>query len=86
VAQREFPDHHLYSHSDLAELAAWANSLPVAAIVCTHKDLVKLPLARIGSKPLWALLARSQIDVGQAALESLLAPLVERIGRERAAA
>ncbi len=85
VAARDYGDHHLYSDRDIGELAAWADSLPVEAIVCTHKDLVKLPVARLGSKPLWALRAEARLDAGLASLEALLAPLVQRRSRSLAA-
>lgn len=40
---REFPDHHPFTASDVAALYAWAQRLEVQRLVCTMKDLVKLP-------------------------------------------
>lgn len=78
VALREFPDHHAYSAADVQELSRWAHAQDAAAVVCTHKDLVKLPLERLGDKPLWALLAGLDIYSGQPALEARLRELVEQ--------
>jgi tetraacyldisaccharide 4'-kinase len=78
VAFREYPDHHRYTQRDLGELAAWADSMPAQAIVCTHKDLVKIPAERLGRKPLWALRVEAEITTGRAVLEGLLQGLVDR--------
>lgn len=87
VELREFPDHHAYSASDVQELSRWAQSLDVAAVLCTHKDLVKLPVERLGDKPLWAVLAGLEFLAGQAPLEARLRLLAEQArGRKDAAA
>lgn len=52
---REFPDHHAYARDDIQSLVAWADGLDVAAVVCTHKDLVKIGLPQLGRHPLRAL-------------------------------
>lgn len=78
IAWREYPDHHAYSERDATELAAWAESFPVAAVLCTHKDLVKLPLIRLGARPLLAVRVETEFLSGQPDLEKLLAPLAER--------
>lgn len=72
VAFREFPDHHAYQRDDVAQLAAWADRLDIEALVCTHKDLVKLGVDRIGSRPLWALLVGLEVLDGLPALEARL--------------
>ena len=51
---REFPDHYCYTRADVASLAAWAERLDATALVCTHKDLVKLGCGQVGRRPLWA--------------------------------
>ena len=51
-AFREFPDHHLYDRNDVESLVKWAAQLDVAAVACTHKDLVKLELECLGDRPL----------------------------------
>ena len=61
VAFREFPDHHRYTSVDAQSLADWADERDVAAVICTHKDLVKLgslvktQAGQFGSRPLLAL-------------------------------
>lgn len=73
VEFREFPDHHPYSESDLAELAGWADAAAdVAAVVCTHKDLVKVRRAQLGRAPLLALKIELAVLSGRDLLESAL--------------
>jgi tetraacyldisaccharide 4'-kinase len=51
----EFPDHHPYDLTDVDELERWAASLPSEAlVVTTQKDWVKLRMATLGGRPLWA--------------------------------
>ena len=50
---REFADHHDYSHSDIESLSAWLRGQDVSSVACTRKDLVKLPVDRLGTTPLW---------------------------------
>lgn len=76
VAFREFPDHHTYTPSELDSLAAWAASQNVAAVVCTHKDLVKLNLDHLSPTPLWALTIGLDFLAGQRELEHRLASLL----------
>ncbi|MEK7269981.1 MAG: tetraacyldisaccharide 4'-kinase, partial [Planctomycetota bacterium] len=40
---RAFRDHHAYIERDLVALSGEAKSLSVSRIVCTQKDLVKIP-------------------------------------------
>ena len=72
---REFPDHHRYTDADVASLAAWCERLDVSAVVCTEKDLVKLPVDRLGGRPLWALGVGLEFLGGQEALEAKLSAL-----------
>jgi len=65
VEFREFPDHHPYAREDVQSLITWADNLDVEAIVCTHKDLVKLGVDRLGRRPLWALVVGLEILSGQ---------------------
>jgi tetraacyldisaccharide 4'-kinase len=78
AALREFPDHHAYSRDDIQSLAAWAAEQDVAAVVCTHKDLVKIGLPRLGNQPLWAVTIGIAIHAGQSELEARLDELVSR--------
>jgi tetraacyldisaccharide 4'-kinase len=53
---RVFPDHHNYTRGDVAQLMAWAQSLPAnTAIATTQKDLVKLRSTTLGGCELFAL-------------------------------
>jgi tetraacyldisaccharide 4'-kinase len=79
---REFPDHHAYQRSDLESLAAWAEQQPVEAILCTHKDLVKIGLDRLGSRPLWAVRVGLQFISGQEQLEARLRGLLQLVPPE----
>ena len=76
---REFPDHHAYTRADVEDLAAWAAALDAAAILCTHKDLVKIGLKQLGNKPLWALSIGLQFLTGEEDLVARLQPLVASI-------
>ncbi len=72
VAFREFPDHHRYGRADVESLADWADRLDVAAVVCTHKDLVKLSVEGLGRHPLWAVTIGIEFLTGQAEMEARL--------------
>jgi tetraacyldisaccharide 4'-kinase len=75
IASLEFADHMRYTREDVDKIARWADSLDAAAVVCTHKDLVKVgPLWR-AARPLWALTGRLEILTGQAGLEAALGQL-----------
>lgn len=77
VAFREFSDHQAYSAADVAALDRWASGLPdLAAVVCTHKDLVKIPRQQVGTVPLWALAIELEITVGKQEFEARLATLL----------
>lgn len=72
---REFPDHHAYSASDRAELAAAIGGTSSELVLTTHKDLVKLPVDTLGDHPLWALAIEMQLLAGGPALEQALRTL-----------
>ncbi len=74
---REFPDHHAYTEHDAAELDAWAKSLQAQALVCTHKDLVKL--AELATTvPLWAVEIGLRFTCGEKELRDRLNTLFEQ--------
>ncbi|MBA2116264.1 tetraacyldisaccharide 4'-kinase [Bremerella alba] len=80
VELREFDDHHAYQREDIHALEHWTTEHnEVDAVVCTHKDLVKIGLDRFMDKPLWALTIEAQIVDGQAELEERLRELVAKI-------
>jgi tetraacyldisaccharide 4'-kinase len=72
---REFPDHHRYGTADIASLSDWAEHLPVNAILCTHKDLVKFDLHQMGTKEFWAVRVGLEFLAGQEALQTRLMAL-----------
>jgi tetraacyldisaccharide 4'-kinase len=78
AATRTFADHFAYPPPALAELARLADGLDVAAVVCTHKDLVKIGDRWPGKTPLWAVSSRLEIVTGQAELEARLEQLAAR--------
>jgi len=80
VEFRELPDHHRYTPEDVASLSAWAERLPVEAVVCTHKDLVKLNVERLGGWPLWALTIEMAFLNGKAEFERHLEAIRLKIG------
>lgn len=75
IDTKTFPDHHRYTREDVASLTAWAESSPVAAVLTTLKDHVKIPVDRLGQTPLWS------VDVGATIVsgESVLVDALERV-------
>lgn len=69
---RDFPDHHAFARDELEELGAWATKLDAAALVCTHKDLVKIGSDQLGGVPLWAVSIGLEFISGQELLEARL--------------
>ena len=72
VELREFPDHHAYQRADVESLSTWADRLSVEAVLCTHKDLVKLGVSRLGNRPLWAVQIGLAITAGEEAFQRRL--------------
>jgi tetraacyldisaccharide 4'-kinase len=72
---REFPDHHRYTPAEVESLSTWAAEQPVSAILCTMKDLVKLPVEQLGGRPLLAVVVGLEFLAGQEAFEARLASL-----------
>src|SRR5262249_26720763 len=76
---RDYPDHHGYTRQDVEGLCGWARGLPAdTVVVTTQKDLVKLRLADLAGRPLWALRIRLAFVAGQTELDRLLERLVRR--------
>ena len=75
VFWREFADHHAYGANDRAEMAAALGATDAEMVVTTHKDLVKLPVERLGDRPLWALVIEMQLLAGRQVLEQALCRL-----------
>jgi len=68
VGQRVFPDHHLYSRDDIDAIAAAAAQSGATAIVCTHKDLVKMGVNQFKGLPIYALVAEIVFLKGESEL------------------
>ncbi len=68
VGQTFFPDHHLYSRDDIDAVAQAAIEKGAAAIVCTHKDLVKVGVNQFKGLPIYALVAEIVFLDGEAEL------------------
>jgi tetraacyldisaccharide 4'-kinase len=71
----EFPDHHTYERADLDRLAERAAAANAEALVCTHKDLVKLRLDELRGLPLWAVVVGIEFLAGEAELIAKLETL-----------
>jgi tetraacyldisaccharide 4'-kinase len=67
-----FPDHCPYRPHHVHALKAWLQRLAADRVVCTMKDLVKLPHTEIASRPLWGLAVEMDIVVGKEKLEARL--------------
>jgi tetraacyldisaccharide 4'-kinase len=72
TAFREFPDHHAYTRADITELSTWASQCGAAALVCTHKDLVKMGVERLNGIPLWAVRVGLKLLCGPDVLDARL--------------
>jgi len=72
-AFRAYPDHHAYARTDVEDLRSWARQQATeGVVVTTQKDLVKLPLTRLGQRDLWALRIRLHFLAGQELLDRRL--------------
>src|SRR5262249_42687278 len=70
---RTFPDHHAYTRADVESLRDWARQQATDGMVLTtQKDLVKLPLAQLGGRELWAVRIGLHFTSGQAELDRKL--------------
>lgn len=76
IACREYADHYRYTRADVESLLSWADGLNAEAVLCSHKDLVKLRIDHLGSRPLWAVTIAPEFLSGQAELEAKLAALL----------
>lgn len=61
----EFPDHHWYSADDLAAIVRQAEATGAQGLVTTEKDYVRLPVAALGTLPIWVLSVRLAITEGE---------------------
>ena len=82
VTWREFPDHHAFTSADQSELIALAQSSKADTLVCTQKDLVKLPQHELAGIPLWAVAIEMKFLRGQESFEQILEEVL-RTARNR---
>jgi tetraacyldisaccharide 4'-kinase len=74
---RTFADHHNYTREDVDELRRWADTLPADAVVATtQKDFVKLRIAELTGRPLWAVRIGLEFVEGRDAFDKLLLSVV----------
>lgn len=78
VARQTFPDHCPYGPREQALLKQWAAQAPATHLVCTCKDLVKLPQPAIAGKPLYALEVAVEVVAHREELETRLTALADR--------
>jgi tetraacyldisaccharide 4'-kinase len=76
VSWREFPDHHAYSEANRKELGQAVAANRAELVVCTHKDLVKVPVEQLGGRPLWALTVEMKTLAGKEAIEAALEKVI----------
>lgn len=70
---RTYPDHHVYTRTDVEDLDSWAGQLATeCVVVTTQKDLVKLRVSRLGGRELWALRIGLDFEAGQDAFDRTL--------------
>lgn len=79
ISLRELPDHCSYDATVMGELEGWVSRQPgISAVLCTHKDLVKIPREQLCGVPLWSVevgleITRGREDFGQRLRELLAA-------------
>ena len=73
VGFRPFPDHHIYTGPDVAELTSWARGVGAELALTTQKDSVKLRAATLGPVPLRALRIGLEVIEGEDVLLDALA-------------
>ncbi len=70
---RAFADHHRYTKEDVSDLRRWASTLPADALIATtQKDFVKLRIAELADRPLWAVRIGLTFLEGKDAFDSRL--------------
>ncbi len=67
-----FPDHCPYHPQQVLALEAWLQGIAAERVVCTMKDLVKLPFEQLAGKPLWGLAVELEVIEGKELLERRL--------------
>jgi tetraacyldisaccharide 4'-kinase len=82
---RVYPDHHSFDTHTMSDLARWVQSFPQAsAVLCTHKDLVKVAVDRLATLPLFALMLELEIRLGETALIERLRTIAAQVPADEA--
>jgi tetraacyldisaccharide 4'-kinase len=72
VAQKFYPDHFLYSHEELYELAGRWKEMGAEMMVCTEKDKVKLPEMHELPLPVFWIKIQPEVIEGAEALDEFI--------------
>lgn len=83
VAETAFPDHHVYSATDLRRLTERGHELGATALVTTEKDVMNLPSSWHGEIPVLACVTRTEILESEALDRALLSALEVARGGKR---
>jgi len=75
VGTKRFRDHHRFTRDELMAEAGSAKESGATALLCTHKDLVKVATQRLAGLEVWALLIEFEITAGEQPLKNLVAKL-----------
>jgi len=79
AAWREFSDHCPYDDRTMTDVEQWLQPLDIDHVICTRKDLVKIPRVELAGKRLWALDIELEVVCGREELEAILNPLAQQI-------
>jgi tetraacyldisaccharide 4'-kinase len=79
VSWLELPDHCAYGQPEMERITRWLETVDVEHVICTCKDLVKIPQEKIGGKKLWALNVEAEVVRGREELEEALEKIAARV-------
>jgi tetraacyldisaccharide 4'-kinase len=79
AAWLELPDHCAYDRREMVRVEEWLGGLAVEQVVCTRKDLVKIPRDEIAGKRLLALEIEVEVVRGREELEEALESVVAEV-------
>ena len=68
----ELADHCPYADREMAQIHHWLAPLDAIHVICTRKDLVKIPHHELAGKKLWALNVKTEVVRGSEKLEAAL--------------
>ena len=77
VGHKFLPDHHLYDRQDIDSIVKTAKAAGSDAIVCTHKDLVKIGVNQFQGLPIYALVAEIVFLEGEQQFLDAIAAVVK---------